>query len=482
MLQGFINIGNIVRNKRFLPPWLLSGLLIFSISWLSMYWLIGGDGPSVTETIALIGKSSLERSEPSPSDWKQHPPLKEFTALDDEIDAKALQPIPKKEMQKRVAKRRSKLLDRLSSDGFAERETRSLRNTPIIPANEVAAPPPDAVSEPGKSSLPAAEPPLTEPQIAMSDEHAVNDLDSEDTDASAPLPTNDVLVAAFGPSKSIIDKALMGKSTGVTRRVSRRNAWSGWVTMRYPLNKPDIIDDFNNRTDNLKTPVVNTVFRYQPKNLFFQLNLYNYVEQQKQGIWDPDFAYRMGWDSARPNTWSLLYINEGRNRLDPGKQAITGHYSDVKYTHPEEGTFTLRYNLPSFNKLPTWLAITDSSSIGGSVSVRSTPKVDQCLWDGESCQWQTHQWNSNASLYTWYNFTKSFYVGATFYYYPEDHQMPWHRDYGYEFGIADWSPGKLSLEYFNYSDYNRFPGNVVNKDRSSNFFDGTLSLSLYWQF
>ena len=58
-------------------------------------------------------------------------------------------------------------------------------------------------------------------------------------------------------------------------------------------------------------------------------------------------------------------------------------------------------------------------------------------------------------------------------------QQPWDPDFVYGFGLADWRPGSISVQYYNYSG-NRYPG----RDRAAGtgrFRDGTVSVSWRWR-
>lgn len=270
------------------------------------------------------------------------------------------------------------------------------------------------------------------------------------------------------------------KTKPLTNSINKKTPWSGWFTMNHPLNNPYEKASNNDRSTYLTTPTLTTVLRYRPDKWFAQFEWFTYFNPDNQGIWDADFAYKFGYQDWRDYRLSFWYYNDGRNRFNPTKERITGHYSDVKYTHFEEGTISLKYNLLKIRSLPGWLSVTRASSIGSTMRVDLTPRVDYFVRKGRSGYWETMNWHQSYRIYANYNFTEKFYMGTTIYYYPDEHQLPWNPDYYYEVGFADWNPGKISIEYGNNSRFNRFKGHQIGRD--SNFLDGTLSLSLYWQF
>ncbi|HEY2844296.1 MAG TPA: hypothetical protein VGJ09_11625 [Bryobacteraceae bacterium] len=191
-----------------------------------------------------------------------------------------------------------------------------------------------------------------------------------------------------------------------------------------------------------------------------------YADQARRAPWNPDFTYVFGYDDWHPYTFSFTYANYGGNRLFPDRS------KKEKFTNFEQGGFTLGYKFQLPHSLDRAISVQEGPAgfnAGYTVSPRYT--------DLKSNSDQT--WKHHASLSFRYPVYSYWYATATMNYYPvAEQQQPWDPDFTYGFGYFDWHPGKLSVQYNNYSG-NRFPW------RSRGAHTGTFAwggLSLSWGY
>ena len=260
-------------------------------------------------------------------------------------------------------------------------------------------------------------------------------------------------------------------SAGVSPQ-QKRNFLPGlnaWITMNFPLNTPATNEQLFADSDILRYPSTVAHFEYRRSDWFMRFSLLSYFNSQQQGIWDPDFTYKLGYETYQANRFSFYYFGDGRNRLNPDPAVDL----DNQLIHLEEGTLTLQYNVPISSNFQQAVAMGESSEMGAQLRYRTIPRiVDET---GKSVMnWQ--QW---AGIYAWYNLTHRLYVATTFNYYFGTKQNDWDPDFSYELGFLDWLPGRLSLEYFNYSGRNRYPW---RQKEGASFLDGSLALSFLWKF
>jgi hypothetical protein len=210
-------------------------------------------------------------------------------------------------------------------------------------------------------------------------------------------------------------------------------------------------------------------FRYNPLSYWFlQTTFYLYANDDLKAPWDPDFSYVFGYDDWRPWTLSLVYSNYGGNRLDPDRSA------GERYTRFEEGVIRagLKFTLPRW--MEEWFIVHPEGGVRGSANYLLTPRYFDAA-AGETRKWkQRMSLNVKYTIYKWIHFTWALY------WYPDRSQrQPWDPDFTYEFGLFDWRPGTLSLQYNNFSGNRLFGG---SGDGGGSFLDGSVSASWSWAF
>jgi hypothetical protein len=67
---------------------------------------------------------------------------------------------------------------------------------------------------------------------------------------------------------------------------------------------------------------VSASLRYNPLSYWsFSTTLYNYLDENQQASWNPDFTYSFGYNDWHPYTLSLVYANYGRQPLQSRAEA-----------------------------------------------------------------------------------------------------------------------------------------------------------------
>lgn len=209
--------------------------------------------------------------------------------------------------------------------------------------------------------------------------------------------------------------------------------------------------------------------KYSPAGAWFgMVTLYRYADQSHRAPWNPDFTYVIGYDDWHPYTFSFIYSNYGGNRLIPDRS------KNEKFTNFEEGFFTLSYKFRLPKRLDRAISVHESPvdfNVGYTVTPRYTTLTSNL----------DQTWKHHASLTFRYPIYKYWYATATVNYYPvSSTQQPWDPDFTYGFGYFDWHPGKLSIQYNNYSG-NRFPWRKRGPSTGT-FAWGGLSLSWAYTF
>lgn len=244
---------------------------------------------------------------------------------------------------------------------------------------------------------------------------------------------------------------------------------SGNIAYNFPLDQEAPVDREGGETqgDAGRNQRATATFRYNPLSYwFFTVTFYEYVDDDLQAPWDPDFTYQFGYEDWRPWTLSLVYSNFGGNRLNPDREA------GERFTRFEEGTIRagMKWTLPQW--MEALFIVHPEGGVRGSVNYLATPRYfDQD--SGETRHWK-HRLSLNVkyTIYKWLHFTWSAY------WYPDrDQRQPWDPDFTYQFGFMNWRPGTLSLQYNNFAGNRLFGG-----DGGGSLLDGSLSASWSWAF
>ena len=96
---------------------------------------------------------------------------------------------------------------------------------------------------------------------------------------------------------------------------------SGNISYNFPLNQEPPADREGGDTqgDEGRNQRATATFRYNPLSYwFFNVTFHQYVAEDLQAPWDPDFTYQFGFMDWRPGTLSLQYNNFAGNRLFGG--------------------------------------------------------------------------------------------------------------------------------------------------------------------
>jgi hypothetical protein len=255
----------------------------------------------------------------------------------------------------------------------------------------------------------------------------------------------------------------------------RRNLFSGlsvaW-SLAYPLIRTPYKAGTGKGVQGVQdaTNINGTVsVKYTPLGAWFGSVSFNrYADQAHRAPWNPDFTYVFGYDDWHPYTFSFTYANYGGNRLFPDRT------KREKFTNFEQGGFTLGYKFPLPPIIDRFIAVHQNPT-GFNVGYTVIPRYTNLKSNSD----QT--WKHRASLSFRYPIYKFWYATATVNYYPvPEHQQPWDPDYTYGFGFFDWHPGKLSIQYNNYSG-NRFPWRKRGANTGT-FAWGGISLSWGYGF
>lgn len=196
------------------------------------------------------------------------------------------------------------------------------------------------------------------------------------------------------------------------------------------------------------SPTLRLSLRYVPLTYWFaDLNLYKYLQPGRQQSWNPDFTYSFGYDDWHPYTLSLVYSNYGGNRLNPDRAR------GERRTRFNEGTWALGFKFPMPRRFDDIFLLDAGDAIDCRTAFNHTPRYAD-LRSGRTLQ------NKRAlSFGCRYGFGHGWYFDFNLLAYPSARQkQPWDPDFTYGFGLFDWRPGTVSLQYSNYSG-NRFPWN-----------------------
>lgn len=241
-----------------------------------------------------------------------------------------------------------------------------------------------------------------------------------------------------------------------------RNALHGAsvnLAYSYPLMKTDVAQGVSAQGEAATNDTLQLGLKYVPLSYWFaNVSLIKYLQPELQKSWNPDWSYSFGYDDWHPYTLSLVYGNSGGNHLNAKKPRFS------------EGVWTLGWKFP----LPETLNHLFVSGYGDAMACSTA-----VAYTGSYVDAATNLPASNKTVLNLgckYNIVRWWYVNFALYYYPrKDQQQPWNPDYTYGFGYFDWHPGKLSLQYNNYSG-NRF----TDSERAAGtgqFKNGSITLS-----
>jgi hypothetical protein len=208
------------------------------------------------------------------------------------------------------------------------------------------------------------------------------------------------------------------------------------------------------------SPTAQLNLRYQPLGYWFaNMTVYGYLRPGSRAPWNPDFTYSFGYDDWHPYTLSLVYSNYSNSRFDPRP--------GDPVTRLRRGSVSLGWKAPLPRVLARPFLIDDKLSIACRIGLNATPRYEQS--DGS-----VGRWKQSAHLGCRYPFGERLFVDVTAFTYGRG-QQPWDPDFTYGFGLFDWRPGRISIQYSNYSG-NRFPWNARGP-RTGRFRDGSVSIS-----
>jgi hypothetical protein len=216
------------------------------------------------------------------------------------------------------------------------------------------------------------------------------------------------------------------------------------------------------------SPSLGATVSYSPLSYWFiSATFFYYLNPNVRAPWDPDFAYRFGYDDWHPYTFSLVYWSVAGNRFNTAENR-------GRITHFDEGTWSFGFKFPAPPFLDSLVSLHSSSSLAHVLNLNITPRY-QTNAGGDDEFWKT-----SLSLGTKYTVYGNWYVNLTLYYYPFPHQQqPWDPDFTYGLGYFDWRSGTISVQYNNFAG-NRYPWRH-DRDRSRPFtdvLDGGLMISI----
>lgn len=241
-----------------------------------------------------------------------------------------------------------------------------------------------------------------------------------------------------------------------------RNAIQGvGVSLAYnhPLMKTETAQGVAGQGETATNDTVQLGLKYTPLSYWFvDAAFIKYLQPDLQKSWNPDWSYRFGYDDWHPYTLSLVYNNTGGNHLTAKKPSFS------------EGTWSLGWKFP----LPEALNHLLVSGYGDAMACSSALGYTRSYIDSTTNLPASNK--TVASLGCKYSIAGWWYVNFSLYYYPDKEQkQPWNPDYTYGFGYFDWHPGKISLQYNNYSG-NRFKSSE-RAAGTGQFKNGSISLS-----
>lgn len=214
-----------------------------------------------------------------------------------------------------------------------------------------------------------------------------------------------------------------------------------------------------------KSPTLQLGLKYVPlTSWFLNVNFFKYIYPESQKPWNPDFTYSFGYDDWRPYTVSLVYSNNGGNRLRPDAS------KREKRTDFLSGGLSMAFKFPLPRPLQNIFLIDEEHAVGCSVAANLSPRYTDLATNSVRKNKRT------MSLGCKYALPSNWYFNFNATRFPiKGQQQPWDGDYTYGFGYFDWRPGAWSVQYNNYSG-NRFPWNPKSPG-TGRFKDGSFSIS-----
>lgn len=246
--------------------------------------------------------------------------------------------------------------------------------------------------------------------------------------------------------------------------------FSGGFGLGYPLSKSKLPDNGERSQGDLAANNVtfNASLKYKLLgNWFISGALIDYANTDLKNTWHPEFVYTLGYSDWRPYTLSLVYANYGGNRLKPDKEK-----GEVR-TKFNQGSWTLGWKFPVPQHIANWFVLSQEGRLGCNMGFSVVPVFFNSRTSTEE------SWKRTFSFGCKYTIVGSWYFNMTTFYYPKHtEKQPWNADYTYGFGYFNWRPGKITVQYNNYSG-NRWPWNdkPVNTGR---FKYGGISIAWSW--
>jgi len=236
------------------------------------------------------------------------------------------------------------------------------------------------------------------------------------------------------------------------------------IALDIPLRHGGVVG-FGSQGAKAASPTLQADLRYTPfadSPWFARVVFYRYLHANEQQPWNPDFFYAFGYEDFRPGTWSVVYAN----------------YTGTRFGGPvnfREGVVQIAYRFA----LPQPMQRAFLFGDGDDATCRTGAEVTPSYVDLASLS--TKHNRTALTLGCRYTRPEGWFAEVNVYAYPRHgQQQPWDPDFTYAFGLWDWRPGTLSLQYGNYSG-NRFPGRARSAGEGSLRSGSTmLSWRLDW--
>jgi hypothetical protein len=208
-------------------------------------------------------------------------------------------------------------------------------------------------------------------------------------------------------------------------------------------------------------PVVNTNIKFIALEYWFSETIFFYYPNtDKQDEWQPDFAYRFGYENWQPYTFSLVYSNytENRSIRDVSEQYKIGSYS-------------LTWNLPVPDFIAKPFLIELEQKINCTAGMMYSPHYTSAQGEDDHDKiWGMLSFNVPLYGNLHLNFSLLHYVDSR-------QQQPWDPDYTYE---IVWQMEYFSIAYKNYGG-TRFPWRS-DMPHDSGFRDGSIGIIWHWDW